>query len=321
MTLRMKTLVSGGHQPVLVEEVLRFLNFPGSRCIVDGTVGSGGHAAALLQATPSSARLVGLDRDPEALKGAAKRLEPYEGRFSLYQASYKDLEEILSQSHLSTVDGILLDLGLSSMQLETAERGFSFQKEGPLDMRFDPYSSKTAADWVAKATERELSDLFWNYGEERHSRSIARAIVQTRKERPITTTQQLAELAQRALPWQRVRQIHPATRVFQALRIAVNEELSALEQFLGKALDFLSPGGRLCILSYHSLEDRRVKEAFRRWKREDKAKILTKKPIQPSESEIQNNPRARSAKLRAAEKLQPLPLSGEGQGGVDGARY
>jgi 16S rRNA (cytosine1402-N4)-methyltransferase len=236
------------------------------------------------------------------------------------------------------VDGVLFDIGLSSLHVDDPERGFSFLREGPLDMRFDPCSSKTAADWIAKATERELSDLFWNYGEERHSRSIARAIVQTRKERPITTTQQLAELAQRALPWQGVKRIHPATRIFQALRIAVNEELSALEQFLGKALDFLSPGGRLCILSYHSLEDRRVKEAFRRWQREDKAKILTKKPIQPSESEIQNNPRARSAKLRAAEKLEPpaqsgdttlislrnkcsVPRLGGGQGGVDGARY
>ncbi|MBI4208695.1 MAG: 16S rRNA (cytosine(1402)-N(4))-methyltransferase RsmH [Deltaproteobacteria bacterium] len=336
MTLRMKTLVSGGHQPVLVEEVLRFLNFPGSRCIVDGTVGSGGHAAALLQATPSSVRLIGLDRDPEALKGAAKRLDPYEGRFSLYQASYKNLEEILNQNPLSTVDGILLDLGLSSMQLEIAERGFSFQKEGPLDMRFDPDSSKTAADLVAKATEKELSDLFWRYGEERHSRRIARAIVQARQLRPITTTRQLAELAQRTLPWQGGRRLHPATRVFQALRIAVNEELSALEHFLGHALDFLSPGGRLCILSYHSLEDRQVKEAFRRWQREGQARILTKKPIQSSESEIRNNPRARSAKLRAAEKLEPpahgdailishrnkyrVPPFGGGQGGVDGER-
>lgn len=311
---------SPSHQPVMVEGVVQFLGRPEYRWIVDGTIGAGGHAEALLQATPPSTHLIGIDRDPSVFQVASEHLHRYEGRFSLYHGDYKDLEWILEHAGIERADAILLDLGLSSMQLEEPSRGFSFQSEGPLDMRFDPQSLTTAADIVATWGEEELAALFWEYGEEPNARRIARAIVRKREGgEPLQTTTELSRLIEATTPFRGRRRIHPATRVFQALRIAVNEELSGLQEFLDRALDFLAPGGRLGIVSYHSLEDRLVKQAFQRWQREclcppglpecvcgkkREAEILTRGALRPSPLEVAANSRSRSARFRVVEKIK-----------------
>jgi 16S rRNA (cytosine1402-N4)-methyltransferase len=280
---------------------------------IDGTVGAGGHARGILEACAPDGRLLGLDLDPQALSLARKTLAPYGPRVTLSQASYASLPEAMHEIGWSRVDGILLDLGVSSMQLDDPTRGFSFKEDGPLDMRFDPAADLSAADLVNTATEAELADILLKYGEERHARRIARLIVAAR---PIATTAQLAEIVRGA---QRGRtRIHPATRTFQALRIAVNDELSSLERGLPQALDALGPGGRLAVISFHSLEDRIVKQFMRRSSKDqfnapyehtqevERPAVLrevTHKPIVPDDEEMQRNPRARSAKLRVAEKL------------------
>lgn len=281
---------------------------------VDGTLGAGGHARGIMEASAPDGLLLGLDVDPQALAIARRNLAPYEGRTHLVQASYTSLSQQLAQLGWDTVDGILLDLGASSMQFDTPERGFSFQHDAPLDMRFGPHVPRTAADLVNLSSERELADLIYRYGEERDSRKIARAIVRAR---PIHTTRELVAAIESISP-RRGGRVHPATRTFQALRIAVNDELSAIEEVLPQAVAALRPGGRLAVISFHSLEDRIVKEFFRDHSRdrvnqpyerlyeeERKAtlKEVNRKPIVPSEEEIQDNPRARSAKLRIAEKL------------------
>jgi 16S rRNA (cytosine1402-N4)-methyltransferase len=280
---------------------------------VDGTLGAGGHARGILEASTPEGRLLGLDVDPQALALARENLAPYGQRARLLQASYDSLIETLQELGWEKVDGILLDLGLSSMQLDTPERGFSFQQDAPLDMRFDPASPTSAADLVNSLPQDELADLIYRYGEERASRRIAQAIV---KARPLRTTRQLAAVIEAVLP--RKGHIHPATKTFQALRIAVNEELDRVENVLPQAVAALKSGGRLAIISFHSLEDRIVKEYFRRESRDcicpprqpvctcgHKAtlKEITRKPIIPGEAEIAANPRSRSAKLRIAEKL------------------
>jgi 16S rRNA (cytosine1402-N4)-methyltransferase len=306
-------MVAAPHQPVLYHEIIHALqpNSPGF--YVDGTVGAGGHARGILEACAPDGCLLGLDLDPQALALAREFLAPYGERVRLVQASYTSLHEVLRGEGWERVQGILLDLGLSSMQMDNPERGFSFQVDAPLDMRFDPSRGLTAADLVNSLPETELVDLLFRYGEEPRSRRIVQAIIQAR---PVTTTGQLAEIVARAYP--KRGRTHPATRTFQALRIAVNQELEALEQILPKAMDALSAGGRLAIISFHSLEDRIVKEYFRRESRDcicpprqpvctcgHKAtlKEVVRKPITPAEAEIQVNPRARSAKLRIAEKL------------------
>jgi 16S rRNA (cytosine1402-N4)-methyltransferase len=312
-TSQVEPMVAAPHQPVLYHEIIHALqpNSPGF--YVDGTVGAGGHARGILEACAPDGCLLGLDLDPQALALAREFLAPYGERVRLVQASYTSLHEVLRGEGWERVQGILLDLGLSSMQMDNPERGFSFQVDAPLDMRFDPSRGLTAADLVNSLPETELVDLLFRYGEEPRSRRIVQAIIQAR---PVTTTGQLAEIVARAYP--KRGRTHPATRTFQALRIAVNQELEALEQILPKAMDALSAGGRLAIISFHSLEDRIVKEYFRRESRDcicpprqpvctcgHKAtlKEVVRKPITPAEAEIQVNPRARSAKLRIAEKL------------------
>ena len=247
-----------------------------------------------------SGKLLGLDRDPKALDIAGQRLAGWGEKLIMQHGNFTEIDALHAASGLPPVNGVLADLGLSSMQLDEASRGFSFSQPGPLDMRMDPGSGTTAADIVNHADERELADILYELGEERHSRRIARAIV---KARPYRVTTELAQVVTRAIPSRAgLHQIHPATRSFMALRLAVNTELENLDQFLAKVLTILRPGGRVVILSFHSLEDRRVKQAFRRWQDEGQATILTRKVVRPGEDELQGNPRARSAKLRAAEK-------------------
>ena len=301
------------HQPVLYKEIIHALQPHAGGRYVDGTLGAGGHARGILEASVPDGQLLGLDVDPQSLALARKILAPYEQRIHLAQASYISLSDQLARLGWDEVDGILLDLGASSMQFDTPERGFSFAHDAPLDMRFGPSMLRTAADLVNELSERELADLIYQYGEERESRKIARAIV---KARPLHTTGELVAVIETVSP-RRGDRIHPATRTFQALRIAVNEELASIEKVLPQAVTSLKSGGRLAVISFHSLEDRIVKDFFREqsrdlinppyeqiYKEERKAtlKEVNRKPITPSDEEIKSNPRARSAKLRIVEK-------------------
>ena len=302
------------HRPVLYKEIIHALQPRRGGRYVDGTLGAGGHARGILEACAPDGQLLGLDVDPQALAIARKTLAPYEHRIHLVQASYTTLSEQLKNLQWDSVDGIVLDLGASSMQFDTAGRGFSFMQDAPLDMRFGPHATQTAADIVNKYSERELADLIYEYGEERDSRKIARAIVD---KRPLHTTRELVAVIEAVSP-RRGDRVHPATRTFQALRIAVNEELASIEEVLPQAMASLNVGGRLAVISFHSLEDRIVKEFFRTqskdvvnppyeriYETERKAiiKEVNRKPITPSEEETKDNPRARSAKLRIAEKI------------------
>lgn len=307
------------HAPVLVSEVVGILGPERGGLFVDCTLGMGGHAEALLEAS-SETRIVGLDRDAESLALAAERLARFGARFEAAHADFKDLTRVVAERAPGTpVTGILADLGISSHQLDTAERGFAFSHDAPLDMRMDRSSGETAADLVNRLPEHELADLIYELGEERLSRRIARAICKARETAPIVTTRQLADLVARASGIPRHKQrIHPATRTFQALRIAVNEELEGLDRFLSDAVEALAPSGRLAVISFHSLEDREVKQTFRRLSgqcicpaslpvcacgAERRLRLLTRKPVVPSDDEIQRNARSRSAKLRAVERL------------------
>ncbi len=302
------------HESVLYREIIHALQPISNGVYVDGTLGAGGHAEGILEASAPEGRLLGLDLDPMALKLARERLEPFRERVVIVQDSYLNLEKHLNNLGWDATDGVLLDLGLSSMQLDTPERGFSFRAEGPLDMRFDPSAPLTAADLVNELPGKELAGIIYRYGEERYSRGIARAIV---AERPLYTTQELADLISKVIGHHRSR-IHPATRTFQALRIVVNRELEALETILPIALGVLKPGGRLAVIAFHSLEDRIVKQFCRHESKDcvcppelpicvcgHKAQLreITRRPICPGASEIERNPRARSARLRVAEKL------------------
>lgn len=302
------------HVPVLYKEIIHALQPKHGGRYVDGTLGAGGHARGILEACAPDGLLLGLDVDSQALALARETLAPYEGRIHLAQASYTTLAKQLAGLGWDAVDGILLDLGASSMQFDVPGRGFSFQQDGPLDMRFDPHALQSAADIVNTWDEKDLADLIFRYGEDSKARRIARAIVSSR---PLQTTRELAAVVEKASP-RRGSRIHPATQTFQALRIAVNEELPALEKVLPQAVASLRRGGRLAVISFHSLEDRMVKEFFREqsrellnppyeriYKAERKAvlKIINKKPISPSVEEMLGNPRARSAKLRIIEKL------------------
>jgi 16S rRNA (cytosine1402-N4)-methyltransferase len=290
------------HEPVLTAEVLQQLQPERGGVFADCTVGLGGHARALLAA--GATRLVGLDRDPAALAIASDTLAPWADRVQLVHADYRDIAGVLDAHALPLVDGALADLGVSSMQFDAPGRGFSFQRDEPLDMRMDQSQPGTAADLVANADEEELANVIFQFGEERFSRRIARAIVAARRESPVDTTARLAAIVRRSVPRRGYMRIDPATRTFQALRIWVNRELDGLDRFIEKVARRLRAGGRMAVITFHSLEDRIVKHTLRALAqaREPVVRVLTKKPIVPGEDEIRRNPRARSAKLRAAEK-------------------
>jgi 16S rRNA (cytosine1402-N4)-methyltransferase len=305
------------HLPVLPAEVLDALRPHSGGVYVDCTVGAAGHAAAILDASAPDGRLLGIDADPDALDLAAARLRPYGERVRLAHANYRDLDAVLAETRTPPADGMLMDLGVSSMQLDRPERGFSFQADGPLDMRLDQTGGVPASDLVNTLPERELADLIFEYGEERLSRRLARAIVERRARAPFRTTADLARTVAAAVHG-RPGGIHPATRTFQALRIAVNGELVGLREALPKAVDALAPGGRLAVISFHSLEDRIVKRHFAaesgrcacppglpvcRCGARARLRVLTRKPLVATEAERRANPRSRSAKLRVAEKL------------------
>ena len=284
-----------GHVPVLLAEVLELLAVrPGGLC-VDGTVGLGGHAAAVLRATAPDGRLVGLDRDGETLAAAQARLAEFGSRVRLEQGDYREIPDRLAGER---ADAILLDLGVSSLQLDDPARGFSFQAEGALDMRMDRSGGTTAADLVNGMRESDLADLIHEYGEEPASRRIARAIAFARERKPIETTTELADIVRRAAPRRRPGGLHPATRTFQALRIRVNRELDGLGEAITSIARCLAPGGRMAVIAFHSLEDREAKGAFRALAARG-YRLLTKKPVRPGEDEVRANPRARSARLRA----------------------
>ncbi|GIW92869.1 MAG: ribosomal RNA small subunit methyltransferase H [Pirellulaceae bacterium] len=285
------------HVPVLIEPVVEWLALKPGHVVVDGTAGGGGHAGRLLECVLPGGRLIAIDKDPAAVARLKKR---FEGQpVDVIHGDYSEMDRILAQFGYAPVNAVVLDLGLSSDQLVDAERGFSFLVPGPLDMRFDPAVGEPAWKLLERLPERELADLIFRFGEERYSRRIARAIVDERRRRPIRTTEHLAELVCRCVPRSRVHPIHPATRTFQALRIAVNDELGALKRALEILPDCLVPGGRVAIISFHSLEDRLVKNAFRN---DPRYLPLTKKPIRPNEAEQLRNPRSRSARLRVAER-------------------
>jgi len=289
------------HVPVMTAEVLHFLRPEQGGLFVDCTVGLGGHSRALLEA--GATRVIGLDRDPDALARARDTLAPWRDRVELVHADYRALEEILDRRQLAHVDGTLADLGVSSMQFDEPGRGFSFQRDEPLDMRMDRTAGDTAASLLARSTERELADAIFQYGEERFSRRIARAIVAGREDAAIDTTGRLASVVRRAIPRRFPVRIDPATRTFQALRIWVNRELDGLDRFVEAAARRLRAGARLVVITFHSLEDRIVKHTLRALQQRDGVvQVLTKKPIAPGDEEVERNPRSRSAKLRAAER-------------------
>lgn len=305
------------HLTVMKHELVSALAPRPGGIYVDATLGGGGHSELLLSQCAPDGRVIGLDRDPQALEAAGARLKPFGERLVRVHGRFSELEQHLDALGIGQVDGVMADLGVSSPQLDQAERGFSFQKDGPLDMRMDPSSGPSAADLLATLEADALARIFWEHGEERFSGKIARAIVADRKERPFTRTLELAQLIARLVPGGREARIHPATRVFQALRIAVNGEDRELAEGLQAALSRLRPGGRLAILSFHSGEDRRVKQQFRDWASTcvcppglpicicgnvALGRILTPRPLEANEEEVLNNPRARSVRLRILEK-------------------
>ena len=306
------------HRPVLLEETLKFLAPERGGLFVDGTLGLGGHSEAVLKSSADT-RIVGMDLDTSALEYARQRLAPFGERFRAFQSNFRAIAAVLQQANEREPSGILIDLGVSSLQFDSPERGFSFRFDAPLDMRMDPATGATAADLLQQLPESEIARIIFEYGEERHSRRIARRIVERREQGiPVTTTTELAELVRAAAGGHKRNQIHPATRTFQALRIAVNRELEGLGKFVETAVDLLMPGGRFVGISFHSLEDRILKRELRRLSghcecprglpvcscgARKAVEVLTRRPVVPGSREVEENPRARSAKLRAAQKL------------------
>jgi len=296
------------HEPVLLQEALTYLNVRRGKKYIDATVGGGGHTAAILSA---GGLVLGIDTDPEAINFVKERfaaeIKKQKAKIKVAKGNFREIEKIAKENNFYPAAGVLYDLGMSSYQLEQSGRGFSFQKNEPLDMRADPDLKVTAADLVNGLTEPELTKLFEKYGEEKHARQIAGAVIRSRWDKTIRTSRELADIVGRAVGAPQQWRIHPATKVFQALRIAVNDELNNLQSSLPQAFGLLEPKGRLVVISYHSLEDRLVKNFFREVG--SSGKILTKKPMTPSEAETAENPRARSAKLRAIEKCQGVKVS------------
>ena len=307
------------HLPVMVKEALEYLNCRQDGIYIDGTLGSGGHSLEILKCSSPNGRLIGIDWDEDAITVAKNRLNHFQDRITIIYDNFKNLGDIVRNLKVHEVDGILLDLGVSSIQLENEDRGFSFRLEGPIDMRMDKSSRLKAFDLVNSLSIPELEQILWDYGEERFGKRIAISIADYRKRKPISTTVELADIVSAAIPSRfRPKRIHPATKAFQAIRIAVNDEFRNLETAIQVGIDLLRKGGRFCVISFHSLEDRIVKQSFRLLERgcicppgmpecncqkESEAKVLTKKPVLPSEDEIRENPRSRSAKLRVAERV------------------
>ena len=304
----------------MVQEVVHHLRCSRGGLFVDGTLGTGGHTLAILQNSPAPTQVIGIDRDPESIILAREKLSPFSNRLQLIHGKFGDVKDILFHSGFEAVDGILLDLGFSSFQLESPERGFSFQREDPLDMRMDRSQGRTAREWLARAKEKELAQVLRQYGEERWANRIAKKVTAFPAGKAIETTRELADRVAEAIPrkyWPK--RLHPATRTFQALRILVNDELAQLKNFLEQFIRVLNPGGRVCLLSYHSLEDRLIKEAFLKLERGTPTgqtspnlletpkrpvfKRINPKPWSASPEEVRENPRARSAKLRVGERL------------------
>lgn len=309
-----KTGITGYHRPVLLEETLGALNVRPDGTYLDGTAGGGGHSLAIASRL-TTGHLISLDQDPDAIEEASSRLAGLPAK--VIRSNFVDMDKVLFREGIEGVDGILLDIGVSSHQLDAPERGFSYHHDAPLDMRMSQ-SGRTAADLVNTLSEKELADIFFRFGEEKFSRPIARAIVRQREDEPLTTTLQLAELIKAAVPAAARRDGHPARRVFQALRIAVNGELDCLSAALDTAFDCLNPGGRLAVITFHSLEDRMVKQRFGEWKtgcicppdfpacvcgRTPAGNLILRRPAEASEQELAENPRSRSAKLRCIEKV------------------
>jgi 16S rRNA (cytosine1402-N4)-methyltransferase len=289
------------HIPVMSREVITALNLRSGACVVDCTMGLAGHSMKIAEKIGAKGRIIGIDRDRSALMVAQQRLAEYPLACEFIHEDFRNVAEVLQRLQISSVDAILFDLGISSFQLDNPDRGFSLQMEGPLDMRMDQDHGQTAFDLLDDLTESEISHILKEYGEERWHRRIARYLSENR---PIRTTGQLRDMVLRAIPkGLKHQRIHPATRTFQALRIAVNRELESLSMVLDQCLPFLQPGGRICVISFHSLEDRIVKLRFRALAQSGVIKLITKKPLRPSEEEVQDNSRARSARLRAAEKM------------------
>jgi len=311
--------IGAPHRPVLLEETLKFLAAERGGLFIDCTVGLGGHSEAILKSSPHT-RVIGMDLDQAALAFTLKRLAPFGKRFQAFQTNFRDVKAVLEQASEHDPNGILVDLGVSSLQFDSPERGFSFRFEAPLDMRMDPSRGVTAADLLQQLPESEIARIIFEYGEERHSRRIARRIVECREQgKPITTTTELADLVRQAAGGHKRNQIHPATRTFQALRIAINHELEGLGEFVESAVDLLIPDGRFVGISFHSLEDRILKRELKKLSGHCECpprlpvcacgarkvvEVLTKRPVTPGLSEVDENPRARSAKLRAAHKLE-----------------
>lgn len=289
--------------PVMLDEVLDYLNLSPGKTVVDATVGTGGHSKGILEHILPGGRLIAIDRDEESLAVSRQRLESCGGSCEFVYGNFLDIDQIAKSLNIEKIDGALFDLGISSFQLEDAQRGFSFQREGPLDMRLDRNSYISAYDLVNNLNEEEFSTLLRNLGQERWHNRIAHLLVKERERRPIATTKELSDIVVKAIPYKYQHQrIHPATRTFQAVRIAVNRELETLESSINKAVELLSSKGRICVISFHSLEDRIVKFGFRALAAAGKIEIITPKPLTPQEEEVRNNPLSRSAKFRVAEK-------------------
>lgn len=292
------------HTPVMLNEVLLYLQLLPGKVIVDCTLGEAGHSECILRKITPGGQLIGIDQDDDALSLSRLRLSSFDGAFTLVNQNFQGIKDVMKNLGLNAMDGVLFDLGVSNLQFTAPERGFSFQLDGPLNMRMDKKAQITAFDLINNLSEQEIADLIFKFGEERFGRRIAHRIVSQRSKKVISTTQELANIVIEALPVkQRYKKIHPATKTFMALRIAVNRELEVLQSALVDAIDLLSPGGRICVISFHSLEDRIVKHEFRAQAKKGVLKIITKRPLVPGNQELEQNRKSRSAKLRVAEKI------------------
>jgi 16S rRNA (cytosine1402-N4)-methyltransferase len=298
------SVMRGSHNPVLSKEVIDFLNPAPGEIIVDATIGGAGHSEQILQRITPGGMLIGIDRDEETLRLASERLRPFKGSFKLINKNFKYLKEILKDMGVNKANGIIFDFGISSIQMEAWQRGFSIKNDGPLDMRMDRSQNLTAKDLVNHLRETELSSIIRDFGEERFHRRIAKKIVEERRHKEISTTAELSDVILRTFPYCHNKyKIHPATRTFQAIRIKVNDELGSIQEALNELPEILEKGAKACVISFHSLEDRIAKNTFKEFKAQGLFNILTKKPVTAKEEEIISNPRSRSAKLRAGERL------------------